>query len=218
MPVTFFPEPLFGWAYLAALLAILAAASCLDLRFMAVPKWLTVPALGLGLLFNVARGAWLGAVDQPAWALGAGGPVLGALDGLLFALAGFLVGFGLFFLMWILGVCGGGDVKLFAALGAWLGAALAVAVLAVTVVIVCVFVFFRVMAAVFGGNWKLLRQGVGQPGRRPRPGQAGRQPRRRALGFALPLAVATALVLPYVFRVELHFVNPPEPVRTAHAR
>ena len=214
MHVTFFPEPVFGWAYLAVLLAILVAASCLDLRFLAVPKWLTVPALGLGVLCNLARGAWLGAVDQPAWALGAGGPVVGALDGLLFALAGFLVGFGLFFLMWILGVCGGGDVKLFAALGAWLGPALAVAVLAVTVVIVCVFVFFRVAAAVFGGNWKLLRQ----PGRRPRPGQAGHQPRRRALGFALPLAVATALVLPYVFRVELHFVNPPEPVRTAHAR
>ena len=46
MHVTFFPEPLFGWAYFGALLAILAAASCLDLRFMAVPKWLTVPALG----------------------------------------------------------------------------------------------------------------------------------------------------------------------------
>ena len=218
MHITFFPEPAFGWAYLGALLAILVAASCLDLRWMVVPKWLTVPALGLGVLFNVVRGIWLGALDQPTWVLGDGGPIVGALDGLLFAAAGFVVGFGLFFLMWILGVCGGGDVKMFAALGAWLGPVLAVSVLAVTIVIVCVIVFFRVAAAMFGGNWKLLHQRPGQTQRRPRPGQAGRQPRRRALGFSLPLAIATAVVLPYIFRVELHVVKPPEPVRTAHAR
>ncbi len=218
MHISFFPEPAFGWTYLGALLAILAAASCLDLRWMVVPKWLTVPALALGVVFNVARCGWLGAVGQPVWALGANGPVVGALDGLLFAAAGFVVGFSLFFLMWILGVCGGGDVKLFAALGAWLGPVLAIAVLAVTVGIVCVFVFFRVVFAVCSGNWKMLKQRPTPANRRPQPRQAGRQPRRRALGFSLPVAVATALVLPYVFRVELHFVKPPEPVRTAHAR
>src|SRR4051812_3196431 len=117
----FFPDPLFGWAFVAALFALLAVAAWNDLRALVIPKQLTLPALALGLLFNVARGAWLGADGHAAWVLGEGGPAAGALDGLLFALAGFAVAFGLFFLFWFLGVCGGGDVKLFAALGAWVG-------------------------------------------------------------------------------------------------
>src|SRR3954447_20707140 len=104
----FFPDPLFGWAYLAALFGLLAAAAWKDLRALVIPKQLTVPALALGLLVNVARGAWLGAAGNAAWVLPEGGPVVGALDGLLFTLAGFAVAFGLFFAMWFLGVCGGG--------------------------------------------------------------------------------------------------------------
>ena len=44
----FFPDPLFGWIFLAALFGILAVAAWKDLRAMMVPKWLTVPALALG--------------------------------------------------------------------------------------------------------------------------------------------------------------------------
>ncbi len=46
---------------------------------------------------------------------------MGALDGFLFALVGSLVGFAFFAILFALGTCGGGDVKLFTAIGAWLG-------------------------------------------------------------------------------------------------
>src|SRR5438270_8400 len=77
----------------------------------------------------------------------------GALDGLLFALAGFGLGFALFFVLWVLGACGGGDVKLFAALGAWVGPALAVGVLAGTVVVLAAAVAARAV-------WTLLTRGL----------------------------------------------------------
>ena len=204
----FFPEPVFGWAYLGALLAILAAASCLDLRFMAVPKWLTVPALGLGLLFNVVRGAWLGSAGHPVWVLGDGGPALGGLDGLLFALAGFALGFVLFFLMWIVGVCGGGDVKLFAALGAWVGPGHCVTVLLVTLVVLIFVVMFQVAGKLFRGDWQSLRKRAARP-----KGAKAAKP-RRLVGFSLPLTVAVAVVLLWSFRVELRLA-PPREVSTA---
>ena len=132
MPIPFFPFPLFAWIYLGVLLSLLAAASYTDLGRMVVPKQVTWTGLALGLAFNVARGALLGAEGLSVWMLGEGGPFLGALDGLLFALAGFGLGFVLFFVMWILGVCGGGDVKLLAAATLWAGPASTPALLVVT--------------------------------------------------------------------------------------
>src|SRR4051812_41152392 len=117
----FFPEPVFGWVYLAALWSLLIAASYLDVRTLTIPKRLSLALLGVGLLLNMVRGAWLAWDGGPTWLLPGDSPLTGGLDGLLFALAGFAAGFGLFLLLWLGGVCGGGDVKLFAALGAWTG-------------------------------------------------------------------------------------------------
>src|SRR5262245_8503550 len=131
----YFPDPVTGWVFLTGLLGVLAVASYTDQRFMKVPKWLSLPAFGLGLVASLVRGALLGASGSSVWVLGSNGAGVGALDGLLFALAGFVVGFVLFFGMWLMGICGGGDVKLFAALGAWIGPALVVAVLAVSLLL-----------------------------------------------------------------------------------
>src|SRR5437773_12339881 len=109
MFISFFPDPIFAWSFVAVLLGFLGVASYTDWRFLRVPKRLTLPALGLGVLFNLVRGVWLGAEGLETWALGENGAFVGALDSLLFSLVGFVLGFGLFFLMWILGVCGGGD-------------------------------------------------------------------------------------------------------------
>src|SRR5208283_4704741 len=99
----------FAWTYYLVLVALLLVAAYSDMRRMIVPKSLTLPTLALGLLFNVVRGAWLGAAGaEPVWILGQHGAWIGALDGLLYALAGLAIGFGLFFVMWILGTCGGG--------------------------------------------------------------------------------------------------------------
>ncbi len=102
----FFPDEIFGWTFFGVLAALTVVAAVIDLRKMVVPKWLTIPTLVLGLVFNTARGAFLGYEEMRVWALTPDGPFLGALDGFLFALVGFLCGFAMFFVMWVLGLCG----------------------------------------------------------------------------------------------------------------
>jgi prepilin peptidase CpaA len=207
----FFPDPAFGWTFCTVLLSLLAAAAYTDWRRMIVPKALTLTALPLGLLFNLVRGWALAGRGEAVWALGAHGSFVGALDGLLFALAGFAAAFGLFFLLWVLGVCGGGDVKLFAALGAWTGASLALWVLVGTLVLLIFLLVGYLAVGLAGGKVTLMR------GRAP----AGKKVRRRQrlLTYSLPLAVVTALVLLWTQRVDLRLAPPPPaPEVTAHAR
>jgi prepilin peptidase CpaA len=73
-----------------------------DLRTRKVPNLVTGPALLLGVVVHLMRGG-------PAGALG--------------AVAGAIVGGALLFPGWLMRLMGAGDVKLMAALGAWLGSA-----------------------------------------------------------------------------------------------
>jgi prepilin peptidase CpaA len=200
MDKPFFPDAAFGWAFCTVLTGLLAAAAYVDWRTMLVPKKLTLSALPLGLLFNLARGAWLGGAGSEVWLLGAHGVLVGMLDGLLFALAGFLAGFTLFFVLWILGAGGGGDVKLFAALGAWVGAYLVCCVLAGTVGVVLVLAVGHVALGLVRGRAPVPGGARKAAGRR-----AGKLPRRpQLLTYSLPLAVVATLVLLWGLRVELH--------------
>jgi prepilin peptidase CpaA len=82
------------------LLGIVAIAAVIDFRTRRIPNWLTLSAVLLGLVFQ---------------------GVTHGLPGLLAALLGVLVGAGLFFIPFALGGMGPGDVKLMAAVGAFLG-------------------------------------------------------------------------------------------------
>ncbi len=79
--------------------AVGCVAVTIDLRERKIPNWLTVPLCVVGFVFR-------GATEFS--------------PGLLDALAGFGVGFGIFFTLWLLGSAGG-DVKFMAAVGTWLG-------------------------------------------------------------------------------------------------
>jgi prepilin peptidase CpaA len=80
---------------------ILLTLACLtDLRTRRIPNVLTFSAAAVALLFHLATGGWAAA----AWSL-----------------AGLLLGAVLFFPMFALRGMGAGDVKLLAAVGAWLG-------------------------------------------------------------------------------------------------
>ena len=87
---------------LAPLLALLAVAAVVDFRTRRIPNALNLAILAGGLAASVAHGG-LG------WA-GLGGSI-----------AGVAVGFGLMFHAFLFRFSGGGDVKLLAACGAWLG-------------------------------------------------------------------------------------------------
>ena len=169
----FFPDPTFGLTFLAVLAAFLAVASYLDLRFTVIPKGLTLAALATGVVLNVARGAWLASRGLDTWTRSQPGP------------------------MWVLGVCGGGDVKFFAALGAWVGPKYALYVLAATVAILAALILATAFVAFLRGDLVRLR------GRRAKaPGRPG----KRLVTFALPLSLATAFVLAWSLRYELNLV------------
>lgn len=217
MSAPFFPGLVFAWCFVSTLALLLAVASVIDLRRMVVPKWLTLTALPVGLAFNISRGAWLGGQGQSVWALGAHGLAAGAVDGLLFALAGFVVGFAAFFLMWVLRICGGGDVKLYAVVGAWIGAYLAFLVLVLLMVVL--------LAVTVGQLLGRLRQGRSfVPAAVPRGPQrlpTGLLPTkrpRRLLTFSLPLALSTIVVLLWSFRVDLRLTSRPQVARAAVER
>ena len=83
------------------LVGILVALACIsDLRTRRIPNLLTFSAAGFALLFHLVTGG----IDAAGWSV-----------------AGWLTGAVLFFPIFALRGMGAGDVKLLAALGAWLG-------------------------------------------------------------------------------------------------
>src|SRR5262245_22884844 len=88
----------------AVLIVAVAAAVC-DVRSRRIPNVLTFGAAATALIFGLATTG---------------------LSGLGLSAAGWLVGAALFFPFFVLGGMGAGDVKLLAALGAWIGPAVVV--------------------------------------------------------------------------------------------
>lgn len=93
-------DPSWSLALLAALGAVLAAASITDARSYRIPNVLTYPAMLAFLAFH---------------------GVMGSLAGLWFSLAGLLVGGACLLPLFLTGHMGAGDVKLLAVVGAALG-------------------------------------------------------------------------------------------------
>lgn len=205
----FFPDSIvLAWGFYLAVLGYTLAAAWTDLRALVVPKWLTLPALALGVGYNMVLSAW---TDGPRgrFLIEHQGGLWGALDGLLLALAGFGLAFALFFVMWILGTCRGGDLKLFAALGAWVGPLLAVYLLAGTIFFVIVLAFGRLIyGALFGGFRRTVKsytlaqapKGMGAAGEM--------KTRRRLMAYSPAVALSAAVILLWVFRVPLHLAEP----------
>lgn len=84
----------------AILSAVLAIAVSYDLRFRRIPNWLTFPAMIAGILYH---------------------GYVGGIPALSLSLGGLVVGFALFFIFYMVGGMGAGDVKLMAAIGSLLG-------------------------------------------------------------------------------------------------
>jgi Flp pilus assembly protein protease CpaA len=199
--VPFFPSQAFAWTFCGMLLAMLVLAAYIDLRRQVVPKWLSLTTFALGVTWNLVRGAWMGSQGLETWWLGAHGTWIGAADGFLFALAGFLTGFGTFFFMWIAGACGGGDVKIFAAVSAWVGPYISLWIMVLSTVILILLLGLKLGALFLFQAPKAPRpRSADKNGKAPR----ARDPRlARGMTYALPLALATALAMFWFFRVEL---------------
>ena len=89
------------------LLAVVLVAAVYDIRFRRIPNWLTLSGVIAGLVINAF-------VRTPA-------PAVLSFAGLLFALKGLALAFGLYFFLYAIRAMGAGDAKLMAAVGALVG-------------------------------------------------------------------------------------------------
>lgn len=164
------------------LLGFLLLAAIVDVRKRRIPNMLTLVLAGAGLALSFTR---LGLVGP--WS----------------ALAGLGVGFGLTLALFILGALGGGDVKLLAGVGAWIGPWPVLAVFLAAAVVGLVLVIAQ---SLWSGRLKVLFQNsallvvnlvhVRQVGVEhvSRTGKSCRSV-DKPLPYAVPVLVATLLVL-----------------------
>jgi prepilin peptidase CpaA len=108
--------------HLLPLLVLLALASVIDARTRKIPNWLNLVIVTGGIAQAIALGV----------------PVT-----LAQSLLGILAGFGILLIPYILGAMGGGDVKMLAGIGAWLGATATLQVYLVAAVVGLVIVLVQ---------------------------------------------------------------------------
>jgi prepilin peptidase CpaA len=162
------------------LLALLLVAAAIDVRQRRIPNWLT---FGL-ILSGLARGM-----------------VFSGGDGLFHATAGMFAGAFIPFILFVLGALGGGDVKLLAGIGAWVGPTEALAIFLVECIIGLFFVLIQ--AAIQGRTIALFRNSAVLAAGFAHQGISAGSPASgqsvttidRPLPYAVPVALATVLVL-----------------------
>lgn len=176
--------------FVVALLGFTLATAYTDTYRWKIPNVLTLPFFALGLVYQLVF-----------WGLE---PWHGLMDthGLLDGLAGFALGFGLYFVLWIVAGGGGGDVKLMGALGAWLGFKLTFCLIITSLVMVVIdgvaVVMFKSMQMGFK-NFKKKHLATGKTDAKGKPVFLKESPtdkrKRRMLPFAIPVAMAVWLVM-----------------------
>lgn len=162
--------------FLAAVIGFTLIAAVSDIRTRKIPNTMTVPMCIAGLVYQIG---------------------FFQVNGLWTALGGFGTGFGILFVLWMVGTAGGGDVKLMGALGPWLGSLLMLKVLLCSLVFVTVGTFGVV-------TWSAFSRGI----RRTKTqylkatttaeSSSDRQ-KRRVMAFAAPVALATWLMIAVQF-------------------
>lgn len=171
-----------SWLLVLAVGLFTAIAAVWDWRYWRIPNKLTLPTFALGWIYQASFHGWSGLAD---------------------AGLGFLCGFGVLFVLWIVGGGGGGDVKLMGALSVWLGFTLTLNVLIASTLMV----IFGTAAVM---TWSMITAGFrrtqeqylatgksvakGQPAAKETIEQ---RKQRRVMGYALPVAVATWVILLY---------------------
>ena len=157
-------------------LVVLAVASFTDMRSRRIPNWLVLPFMVAGIGVSGWIGGWHG-IGQSV-----GGLVLGA------------VVLGAFFLM---GGMGMGDVKLYAAIGAWIGPSQLILAMVITAMAGGVMALVWAICGGFLGD--LLRGsgdllfGLRKRGLRPHPELVLANPLARKMPYAPAIAIGTLI-------------------------
>lgn len=176
--------------FLAAVVAYTAVAAFTDWRTRRLPNALTVAGCVAGLLFHLIAGF----VDG-GWS--------GALSGLGFSAGGFGTGFGILLVLWLIGGGGGGDVKFFGSLGAWLGAWVTIKVLIASTVLIVIGGVFVVIGVFFRSGFSgvrgKLKVGQNDTKKKSKKNQdnspEANAKKRRLIPFGVPAAFGTWIIL-----------------------
>lgn len=120
------------WVLIVCTSIFTLVAAFIDYRTHRIPNKLTLPAFIAGWVFQL-------------WAYGGAG----LLDGL----SGFAIGFGMYFILWLIGGGGGGDAKLAGAVSVWLGFEKTLGMIIVSTV-------FVILGTGFVMLWSMLTKGV----------------------------------------------------------
>ncbi len=160
----------------AAVCAIIGAT--IDMRSNRIPNWLTYGALVLALGCRAALGGWR--------SLGQG-------------IVGLLIGGGIFFVFFIVHGMGAGDVKLMAAVGAWVGQHQTVQVLIATAfaggaLAVFYMVFYKQVGRTFRNLASLLRHPLRYSGL-PQEESGLQRPQSLRVPYGLAIALGTVFAL-----------------------
>ena len=155
-------------------LIVLAVATFTDLRSRRIPNWLVFPFLLGGIVVSGTLHGWSGIAHSLAGM---------ALGGLLFGVLCWLGGMGM------------GDVKLCAAIGAWVGpdqllVALVVTGMAGGVMALCWAAAGGFLGELFRGTGDLIL-GFGRRGLRPHPELVLNNPLTRKMPYAPAIAIGT---------------------------
>jgi prepilin peptidase CpaA len=176
--------------FVTAIVGFTLATAYTDTYRWKIPNKLTLPFFGLGLVYQLmfwGFGTWKGLMETH-----------GLLDGLM----GFGLGFGLYLVLWLVAGGGGGDVKLMGALGAWLGLKLTFWLIIASLVMVVVDGILVTIYKVLrhgSKNFKKQHLATGKTDAKGKPVVKSEtlfdKRKRRMLPFAIPVAMATWLVM-----------------------
>lgn len=209
--ITFFPV-----FYIAALAIFALGMAVTDTVWRKIPNKCTIPFAILGLIFSITL--WIVQRVGAAKPLECSMAELGEMEGIhfdvmfsylcqitpLWALAGFLVGFFILFLGFVIGGVGGGDVKLLAALGIWLGVKWFLLVFCVAILLGAI---FSVCVMIAGGPMRMIHRmnrmkKLGSTGetdkkltKKERRSRDKPKQLKRIIPFAIPVALSVVLFL-----------------------
>jgi prepilin peptidase CpaA len=182
------------WLAWVPTLIVLAVATFTDLRTRRIPNWLVLPFLVAGIAISPWRPDWNGVGKGLNWH-GFGHSF--SWHGLGQSAAGLALGFVLYGILFWMGGMGAGDVKLCAAIGAWIGPQQLLMALVMTGIAGGIMVFCW---AVFGGFIKELFAGAGDlvfgwrgRGMHRDPEMALTNPLKRKMPYGPAIAIGTLM-------------------------
>lgn len=157
-------------------LAVLVIATITDVHSRRIPNWLVLPFLAAGLIIST---------DMRGW------------HGLAHSLAGMAIGASLFGILFAMGGMGMGDVKLCAAIGAWIGPeqlllALVLTGIAGGIMAIGWSIAGGFLGELFHGTSDLVF-GIAKRGLHPDPELNLNNPQKRKMPYAPAIAIGTLI-------------------------